>query len=188
MLIKNSFYIVSEFNQVIITQFGEPMGEPITSPGIHFKMPFIQKANFFEKRLLEWEGDANRIQTRDKKSIWIETFCIWRISDALKYFQRVKDEYEAHSRLDDFIDGETRNAVTNYDLIEIVRSSNQLFEKNENSPKKDQPVTFTKISLGRGKITKIIMEKVNKVVTFLGIEIVDIQIKRIHYYEKRSDE
>lgn len=85
-------YIVSETNQVIITQFGEPIGAAVTSPGMHFKVPFIQKANYFEKRWLEWDGDANQIPTRDKKYIWVDTYCRWRVSDPLVFYQRVKDE------------------------------------------------------------------------------------------------
>jgi membrane protease subunit HflC len=128
IVLFNSLYVVSETNQVIITQFGEPIGDAITNPGLHIKAPFIQKANFFEKRWLEWDGDANEIPTKDKKYIWVDTYARWRISDPLVFFQRVRDERGAQSRIDDIIDGETRNAIANFDLIEIVRSSNREFE------------------------------------------------------------
>jgi membrane protease subunit HflC len=117
LIVIDALYIVSETNQVIITQFGEPMGGAVTSPGLHIKVPVIQKANYFDKRWLEWDGDANQIPTKDKKYIWIDTYARWRISDPLIFFQRVRDERGAQSRVDDIVDGETRNAIANFDLI-----------------------------------------------------------------------
>jgi len=124
-LAASSAYIVSETNQVVITQFGEPVGEPITEPGLHFKIPFIQNANMFEKRFLEWDGFPNQVPTRDRRFIWVDTYARWRITDPLLFFQRLRDERGAQSRLDDILDGETRNAVARHDLIEIVRTSNR---------------------------------------------------------------
>ena len=124
-LAASSAYIVSETNQVVITQFGEPVGEPITEPGLHFKIPFIQTANMFEKRFLEWDGFPNQVPTRDRRFIWVDTYARWRITDPLLFFQRLRDERGAQSRLDDILDGETRNAVARHDLIEIVRTSNR---------------------------------------------------------------
>jgi membrane protease subunit HflC len=147
-------------------------------------MPFIQKANYFEKRWLEWEGDSNQIPTKDKKYIWVETYCRWRISDPLVFFQRVQDERGAHSRLDDIVDGETRNAVANYDLIEIVRSSNRVFERSEESVAKDESEVIAKIELGRDKIAKIILEKADKITPEFGVEIKDVQIKRVNYVDE----
>ena len=103
IVLLNSFYVVAETNQVIITQFGEPIGNAITKPGLHMKVPFIQKANYFEKRWLEWDGDANEIPTKDKKYIWVDTYARWRISDPLVFFQRLRDERNAQSRIDDFV-------------------------------------------------------------------------------------
>jgi membrane protease subunit HflC len=185
IVLLDALYIVSETNQVIITQFGEPIGGAITKAGVHIKMPFIQKTNYFEKRWLEWEGAANEIPTKDKKYIWVETYCRWRISDPLRFFQRVQDERRAHSRLDDIVDGETRNAVANHDLIEIVRSSNREFEQTEESVLFLETSTLAaKIQLGRDKIAKIILEKADKITPEFGVEIKDVQIKRVNYVEE----
>jgi membrane protease subunit HflC len=185
IVLLDALYIVSETNQVIITQFGEPIGGAITKAGVHFKMPFIQKTNYFEKRWLEWEGAANEIPTKDKKYIWVETYCRWRISDPLRFFQRVQEERRAHSRLDDIVDGETRNAVANHDLIEIVRSSNREFAQTEESVLFLETSTLAaKIELGRDKIAKIILEKADKITPEFGVEIKDVQIKRVNYVEE----
>lgn len=183
IVLLSSFYIVSEMNQVIITQFGEPIGEAVTSPGLHMKVPFIQKTNFFEKRWLEWDGDANEIPTKDKKYIWVDTYARWRISEPLIFFQRVRDERGAHSRIDDIIDGETRNAVANFDLIEIVRSSNREFEITEEIAILDIASIIPEIETGRDKIAQIILEKASLVTPEIGIELKDIKIKRINYIE-----
>jgi membrane protease subunit HflC len=184
IVLADAIYIVNETNQVIVTQFGEPIGGAITTAGVHLKMPFIQKANYFEKRWLEWEGDSNQIPTKDKKYIWVETYCRWRISDPLVFFQRVQDERGAQSRLDDIVDGEARNAVANYDLIEIVRSSNRVFEQSEEAVAKDTSEVLAKIMLGRDKIAKIILEKADKITPEFGVEIKDVQIKRVNYVDE----
>lgn len=184
IVLADAVYIVNETNQVIITQFGEPMGGAVTTAGVHLKTPFIQKANYFEKRWLEWEGDSNQIPTKDKKYIWVETYCRWRISDPLVFFQRVQDERGAQSRLDDIVDGEARNAVANYDLIEIVRSSNRVFEQSEEAVAKDASEVLAKIMLGRDKIAKIILEKADKITPEFGVEIKDVQIKRVNYVDE----
>ena len=183
IVLLSSFYIVTEMKQVIITQFGEPIGEAVTSPGLHMKVPFIQKTNFFEKRWLEWDGDANEIPTKDKKYIWVDTYARWRISEPLIFFQRVRDERGAHSRIDDIIDGETRNAVANFDLIEIVRSSNREFEITEEIAILDIASIIPEIETGREKIAQIILEKASLVTPEIGIELKDIKIKRINYIE-----
>jgi membrane protease subunit HflC len=183
LLLAGSVYVVNETNQVIITQFGEPVGSAVTKAGVHLKMPFVQKANYFEKRWLEWEGDANQIPTKDKKYIWVETYCRWRIADPLRFFQRVQDERAALSRLDDIVDGEARNAVANYDLIEIVRSTNREFEQSEESVLQDVSVAG-KIELGRDKIAHIILEKADKITPEFGVEIRDVQIKRVNYVDE----
>lgn len=183
IVLFSSFYIVKEMNQVIITQFGEPIGDAITSPGLHMKVPFIQKTNFFEKRWLEWDGDANEIPTKDKKYIWVDTYARWRISEPLIFFQRVRDERGAHSRLDDIIDGVTRNAVANFDLIEIVRSSNREFEITEEIAILDIASIIPEIETGREKIAQIILEKASLVTPEIGIELKDVKIKRINYIE-----
>ncbi|MCP2520586.1 protease modulator HflC [Candidatus Aminicenantes bacterium AC-335-B20] len=184
IVLSDALYIVSETNQVIITQFGEPIGGAITSPGLHVKIPFIQKAHYFEKRWLEWDGDANQIPTKDKKYIWVDTYARWRISDPLKFFQRVKDERGAQSRLDDIIDGETRNAVANFDLIEIVRSTNREFELTEESAILDIKRAIPKIKTGREKIAKLILERASKITPEFGVELKDVRFKRVNYVEE----
>lgn len=184
IVLIDALYIVSETNQVIITQFGEPIGDAITSPGLHIKTPFIQKAHYFEKRWLEWDGDANQIPTKDKKYIWVDTYARWRISDPLVFFQRVRDERGAQSRIDDIIDGETRNAVANIELIEIVRSTNREFELTEESAILDIASIIPKIEIGREKIAQIILEKSSKITPEFGVELKDVRIKRVNYVEE----
>ncbi|MFB0565557.1 MAG: protease modulator HflC [Candidatus Aminicenantaceae bacterium] len=184
IVISSTLYIVSETNQVIITQFGEPIGDAITAPGIHVKAPFIQKANYFEKRWLEWDGDANQIPTKDKKFIWVDTYARWRISNPLVFFQRVRDERGAHSRLDDIIDGATRIAIAKYDLIEIVRSSNREFEITEEIAILDIAEAITKINTGREKIAQIILESASQITPEIGVELKDVRLKRVNYVEE----
>jgi len=181
IILSDAFYIVSETNQVIITQFGEPIGGTIDGPGLHIKMPFIHKTNFFEKRWLEWDGDTNQIPTKDKKFIWIDTYARWRISDPLMFFQRVRDERGAQTRIDDIEDGETRNAIANYDLIEIVRSSNRPFEVSEDSAIVDISSEIANVEVGREGISKIILEKSSEITPEFGVELKDVQIKRVNY-------
>lgn len=184
IVLIDALYIVSETNQVIITQFGEPMGKAITSPGLHIKVPFVQKANYFEKRWLEWDGDANQIPTKDKKYIWVDTYARWRISDPLVFFQRLRDERGAQSRIDDIIDGETRNTVANFNLIEIVRSSNRTLELTQEVAVLGLTSTIAKIKTGREKIAQIILENSSKITPQFGVELKDIKIKRINYVEE----
>ena len=185
ILLADGFYVVKETNQVIITQFGDPIGGTIDSPGLHIKFPFIQKANFFEKRWLEWNGNANQIPTKDKKYVWVDTYARWRISEPLTFFQRVRDERGAHSRLDDIIDGETRNTVANYNIIEIVRSSNREFEITEEIQELlETKEELLKINTGREKIAEIILEKASLVTPEYGIELRDVKIKRVNYVEE----
>lgn len=183
IILLNSLYIVSETKQVIITQFGEPMGDAITKPGLHTKVPFIQKANYFEKRWLEWDGDANQIPTKDKKFIWVDTYARWRISNPLTFFQRVRDERGALTRIDDIVDGETRNVIANFELIEIVRSSNRDFELTEEVAILDIAGAIPEIETGREKIAQIILEKSSQITPEFGVELRDVRIKRINYVE-----
>ncbi len=184
IVLLNAFYVVSETKQVIITQFGEPIGDAVTKPGLHLKVPFIQKANYFEKRWLEWDGDANQIPTKDKKFIWVDTYARWRISNPLVFFQRLRDERGAQSRIDDIIDGQTRNVIANFDLIEIVRSSNREFELTEELVILDIAAAIPEIEIGREKIAQIILEKSSEITPELGVELRDVKIKRINYVEE----
>ena len=182
-VLSSATYQVHEVNQVIITQFGEPTGEPVTDPGLHFKIPFVQQTNYFEKRFLEWDGSPNQVPTKDKRFIWVDTYARWRIVDPLRFFQRLRDELGAQSRLDDILDGETRNAVARYDLIEIVRSSNRdpdtvQIESDEETAILDQ------IQMGRQQIAAEILERAAGRTSDLGIELLDLRLKRINYVEE----
>jgi modulator of FtsH protease HflC len=184
LVLADAVYVVSETNQVIITQFGEPIGGPINTAGLHLKAPFIQKTNYFEKRWLEWDGDPNQIPTRDKKYIWMDTYARWRISDPLVFFQRVRDERGAQSRLDDIVDGETRNAIAKFDLIEIVRSSNRELELTEETILLETLEAIAKIKVGREKIAQIILENASKITPQFGVELRDVRVKRINYVDE----
>ena len=183
VVLSNAAYIVPETQQVIITRFGEPVGEAVTEPGLHFLTPFVQKANFFEKRFLEWDGDPNQVPTRDKRFIWVDTYARWRIDDPLKFFQRLRDERGALSRLDDILDGETRNAVARHDLVEVVRSSNREAAVEETETE-DADEALQQITVGRQVIAKEILETASGRTGDLGIELVDFRFKRINYVEE----
>ncbi len=183
-LLGGAVYIVSETNQVVITQFGEPVGGTIVRPGLHLKIPFIQKANYFEKRWISWNGDPNQIPTRDKKYIWVDTYCRWRIADPLVFFQRVDNERNARSRLDDIVDGETRNTIAKFDLIEIVRSSNRAFEISEDAAVLDASEAISKIEAGRDKLAAIILENASKITPQFGVDLKDVRIKRVNYVDE----
>ena len=176
----NAGYVVNEAEQVILTQFGRPVGAPVSVPGFHFKLPFIQEVHRFEKRFLEWDGEANQLPTRDKRFIWVDTYARWRISDPLKFFQRLKDERGAQTRLDDILDGETRNAIANHDLVEVVRTTNRTPAIDE-SQTEEELVTLDPISVGREKIRDEILTKSSARTEDLGIEILDVRLKRINY-------
>ena len=175
-----SVYTVTEIDQAIITQFGEPVGDPVTEPGLHFKLPFIQTANMFEKRFLEWDGFPNQVPTRDRRFIWVDTYARWRITDPLLFFQRLRDERGAQSRLDDILDGQTRNAVARHDLIEIVRTSNREPVNTTLAPQ-EEPEVLEPIMTGREEITQEILEAAAAAVGELGIELLDLKLKRINY-------
>ena len=158
LVLGGTFYIVDETKQVILTQFGEPIGEPVTTPGLKVKMPLIHKAHFFEKRFLEWDGDPNQLPTKDKRFIFVDTYARWRITDALRFFQRLRDERSAQSRLADILDGETRNTIARHDLIEVVRSSNREFAMVEELG--DQPLDdiHQEIESGRGLLEQEVLK------------------------------
>lgn len=183
ILLSSSTYLVSETEQVIITQFGEPRGTPVTHPGLHFKLPFIQTANVFEKRFLEWDGSPNQMPTKDKRFIWVDMYARWRITDPLKFFQRLRDERGAQSRLDDILDGETRNAVASYDLIELVRSSNRPAETIPIESEEER-IVLEQIAKGRRAIAASILAAAQARTLDLGIEVLDIRLKRINYVDE----
>ncbi len=176
-------YTLDETEQAVITRFGEPRGAPVTEPGLHFKLPLADTVNRFEKRWLEWVGDPNQIPTKDKKYIWVDTFARWRISDPLLFFQRMRDERTAQSRLDDIIDGETRNAIASFNLIEAVRPSNRAFE-DEDVGETTGSTPAEQVTVGRDRLTRRILERASAVVSEFGVELVDVQIKRINYVDE----
>ena len=183
VVLGQAVYTVAETEQVILTQFGEPVGEPVVSPGLHFKMPFIQRSNFFEKRFLEWDGNPNQVPTRDKRFIWVDTYARWRITDPLLFFQRLRDERGAQSRLDDILDGETRNAVARHDLIELVRSSNRNPDDVPIESEEEEAI-LEAIERGRREVTREILETAAARTADLGIELLDLRFKRINYVEE----
>jgi membrane protease subunit HflC len=183
LLLLSSVYTVSETEQVIITQFGKPVGGVVDTPGLHLKLPLIQSVHRFEKRWLEYDGDPNEIPTRDKKYIWVDTYARWRIADALRFFQAVHDERGAQSRLDDIVDGETRNAVASFDLIEVVRSSNRAFEVTGELEGIGAAEAMAQIKAGREKIAQQILDRASKITPEFGVELVDVRFKRINYTE-----
>jgi membrane protease subunit HflC len=183
LLLIASVYTVSETEQVILTQFGRPLGGVLKEPGLHVKVPFIQTVHRFDKRWLEYDGDPNEIPTKDKKYIWVDTYARWRIADPLRFYQAVHDERGGQSRLDDIVDGETRNAVASFDLIEVVRSSNRPFQLTEELAGIGSAEAMAPVSVGRSKIAQIILEKAARITPEFGIELVDVRFKRINYVE-----
>ncbi|MBR8537330.1 protease modulator HflC [Carboxylicivirga sediminis] len=176
-------YIVNETEQVVVTQFGKPVGDAITTPGMKFKIPFIQTTHFFDKRYLEWDGDPNQVPTKDKKFIFVDTYARWQITDPLQFYKRMTNERSAYSRLDDILDGETRNFIAKHNIEEAVRSSNR-------TPVSSGVVgemigdSLMTISIGRDKIQEMIQKASNEQAKELGIAILDFRIKRINYVEE----
>jgi modulator of FtsH protease HflC len=179
--IFSSTFVVEETNQAIITQFGRPVGEPINAPGVHFKVPFIQDVQFFDKRFLEWDGDPNQVPTKDKKFIFVDSFARWKITDPLQFFRRLRDERGAQSRLDDILDGETRNAIASHDLVELVRTTNREPELDTLIMDMSKDEILERIEIGRERIQKLILQNANARASDLGIEILDFRLKSINY-------
>ncbi len=182
-LLSRSFYTLNETEQAIITQFGEPVGDAVQEAGLKFKLPW-REVHRFDKRWLPWDGDANQIPTKDKKFIWVDTYARWRIEDPLQFFVSVTNERQAQSRIDDIIDGQTRNAVASFDLIEIVRATDREFAVTEVLLGMLEQEAPTQIQSGRDEITRRILESSSVAVKTLGIELVDVQFKRINYTEE----
>ncbi len=182
--ITGTIYIVSEIQQVVITQFGKPVGAPVTAAGLHLKLPFVQQAHYFDERLLDWDGDPNQIPTRDKKYIWVDTTARWRIVDALKFLQSVGNERGAHARLDDIVNSATRDVITGHMLVETIRDTNRILETEI----KEGAIALAeealeKIYSGREKLEKGILDRAEVIAPQYGIEIIDVRIKRISYIE-----
>jgi len=179
ILLSSSLYTVGEWEQVIITQFGERVGDPLTDAGLKMKVPFVQEVNRIEKRFLEWDGSATQMPTRDKLFVIIDTFARWRISDPGLYLERLRDERSARSRLDDILGSETRTAVANHDLIEIIRTT----KERQPAAAEDlvENVRFDNIRIGRPAVEQRIFEASKPKLAEFGIELLDIRFKRINY-------
>ena len=186
-LLMSSIYTVSEVEQVIITQFGKPIGAPVTSAGLKFKAPFIQDVNAIDKRILEWDGNPSDMPTKDKLYISVDLYARWRITDPLQYFLRLRDERSAQSRLDDILGSEIRNAVAKHELIEIIRTT------KDRVPLRDALLTATEraqdigalvpIQKGRELVEQEIFTEAAQKIRVFGIELLDIRFKRINYNE-----
>ncbi len=181
LLVSRAAFVVNEWEQVVITQFGRPVGDPIVTPGLKIRIPLIQTLNRFDRRFLEWSGEAEELPTRDKVFIWVDVYARWRISDPLRFLENLRDEQRAQSVLDDILDGETRNVVANHDLRQVVRSTNR-------TPVLDQSLgevesTLLPIEIGRDQIRQAILEAAQAKSAELGIEILDVRFRRINYGE-----
>jgi len=186
-LLINSVYTVNEVEQVIITQFGKPVGSPVTSAGLKVKIPFIQEVNPIDKRVLEWDGSPSDMPTKDKLYISVDLFARWRITDPLQYFLRLRDERSAQSRLDDILGSETRNAVAKHELIEIIRTTRDRVPLRDtfltDAEQKLDMGALVPIQKGRKLVEQEIFSAAAEKVRVFGIELLDIRFKRINYNE-----
>jgi len=183
---SGTFYTLEEGEQAVIIQFGRPVGETVTEPGLHVKLPLIQEARRFEKRLLIWDGDPNQIPTKGREFIWIDTTARWRIADAKKFLENVASEAGARSRLNDIIDSVVRDQVSGSELVELVRSASWVVPKGEileEIPAEVREELKKAIVRGREEITRTILAEARKVIPQYGIELVDVRIKRLDYVE-----
>lgn len=183
-----SYFIVNEIQQAVITRFGKPIGKPINEAGVYFKIPLIDKVNYIEKRILEWDGDPNQIPTKDKKNIMVDSTARWKIVDPLTFLQSVGTEDAAHTRLDDIIDSSVRNIITSHDLIDIVRDSDRVIDVIQEEYMmesfaviQDQEAMAAKITQGRELLTRDILEKSRPIIKSYGIELIDVRIKGLMY-------
>jgi len=186
-ILMSTFYTVSEVQQVIITQFGKPVGAPVTAAGLKVKLPFIQDVNPIDKRILEWDGSPSDMPTKDKLYISVDLFARWRITDPLQYFLRLRDERSAQSRLDDILGSETRNAVAKHELIEIIRTTKDRVPLRDallTDAEREQDIgSLVPIQKGRKLVEQEIFAAAAEKVRVFGIELLDIRFKRINYNE-----
>ncbi len=197
----NTFFIVGEGRQAIITQFGKPVGEPVTEAGLHMKIPFVQDARFVDKRILSWDGHPNQVPTKDKKYIQVDTTARWKIVDALRFIQTVESERAAKARLDAILDSATRDVISNHNLVEAVRLSNDIVDLVERRRRQaergdleddivieyevieDTTGDIERVEVGREELSAMIVEAASDSLTEFGIELVDVQLRRIAYEE-----
>jgi membrane protease subunit HflC len=183
----NSIYTVGEVEQAIITQFGRPVGEPVTTAGLKLKVPFVQDVNLLDKRVLEWDGNPSDMPTKDKLYVSVDLFARWRIVDPLQYFLRLRDERSAQSRLDDVLGSETRNAVAKHELIEIIRTTRDRVPLHDTLPDGNGQTlgvgSLVPLQKGRKVVEQEIFTEAAEKVSVFGIELLDIRFKRINYNE-----
>jgi len=187
--LKGSLYILDEVEQAVVVQLGAPVGEPVTTPGMHFKVPFIQEVRRFDKRVISWDGDPNQIPTRGEQFISVDTTARWRIADPLVFMQRVQNERGATMRLNDILDSVVRDKISATDLVEIVRSkdwkiSEEDLARVQTSGEGDEEILLQEVKTGRQELVQSIFEQAASQMPQLGIELVDIRIKRIDYVEE----
>ena len=183
-----SAYTVNQAEQVIVTQFGRPVGDPVTEPGLHFKLPFIQQVNSFDKRYLAWDGPMVEMSTKDKTYVQVDTFARWRITDPMRYYLRLRDERSAQSRLEDILGSETRTAIARHELIEVVRTD------KDRKPFVDESLgdlagestlgQLRPIRVGRVAIEKNVFDAAAPKLEEFGIELLDVRFKRINYNQQ----
>lgn len=189
IVVYSSYFIVNETEQVVITRFGKPVRQPITTAGIYFKIPLIDKANVFEKRILEWDSDRDEaIPTKDQKNIIIDATARWKIVDPLRFLETVRSEPQAQSRLDDIINSNIKDVITKHQLIEIVRNSNRVldviqeeFKEQAYAITQGQEEVTARIEFGREKLTREIITRSQPVIKSFGIELIDVRIKWLMY-------
>lgn len=188
ILVLGAFYTVGEWDQVVITQFGRPIGKPKTEAGLKFKIPFIQVVNRYEKRLMRWDGDPKEIPTRDKRFIYVDTTARWRIVDAQKFLEVLGTYSQAYSKLDDIIDAVLRDYVSANPLVELVRTTNEMLTVEDVEGKVLSPfqesTSAETVRIGREKITRAILAEASKAMSAFGMDLVDVRIKRINYVEQ----
>jgi len=181
IIFYGAIYKIDETQQVVVTQFGRPIGDPINSPGLHIKIPFIQDVNYFEKRLLEWDGNPSEILAKDKKFILVDTYARWKITNPLKVFTSVVNENGAQTRLDNVLEAATRDQITSKVLMEVVRNSNRKMAASEIESGVGDDAVLDSIEVGRVKLAQRILEASKEKVNEYGIELVDVRVKRINY-------
>ncbi len=191
VILSAAAFVVPEWEQAIVVQLGEPVGQPILEPGLHFKVPFIQTVHLFEKRVLEWDGDPEVVPTKDSKFIYVDTFARWKIVAPLEFYKGVVNEAGAQARLDDVLDGLVRDTLSAHSLLEIVRSSDRPMELGEEALTSEEAGAGERASGGslsglRDELTEQITAaaKAKLKELDLGIEVVDLQIKRLDYTDK----
>ena len=183
IILWNGLFVVDETQQVVITRFGEVIGKPILEPGLNFKWPLMDRAHFFDKRFLEWDGDSDQATTRDKRFIWVDTYARWRIADPRLFYERVANERGAQTRLDDIIDGATKKAVARHNLVELVRSTNRTVTPDPSLPESEMTELQT-IDKGRKEIMAEILATSAEDTKVLGIAVVDVRFKSIDYVDE----